>query len=258
MTRHLAPLAVLIALPLAGCGSTVSKPHFAIDGQTPDVAKAALAGKRTLHGSEYETTAVKTAGLKDRLVGDYVVFKFTGAFRKGTIQLTETVVAHEGDVIVVDFAMLENIPSASTKGGVIVKEQTLRAKIDTKVGSRGEVFGVQKVLKGGALEPATVGDWEAMMAKTVLSAEANEETYGTEVVDIKVLNKNISADRTAYKVIINGKPATMTITASDNFVWGDLAGEIVDDATGNVLYKAELVDSGHTIQPFFATDDDGI
>lgn len=243
---------MLIALPLAGCGSTVSQPHFAIDGKTPAVAEAALAGKRAT--KEAETTAVKSSGLKDRLVGDYVVFKFTGAFRKGTIQLTETVVAHEGSIIVVDFAMLENTPGPK---GVIVKEQTLRAKIDTTVGSRGEVFGVQKLEKGGATSPATVADWEAMMAKTVLSADANEETYGTEEVDMKVLGKTVTADRTAYKVLIGKKTATMTITASDSFVWGDLAGEIVDDE-GNVLYKAELVDSGHTIQPFFATDDDGI
>lgn len=249
MTRHLAPLAVLIALPLAGCGSTVSKPHFAIDGKTPAVAQAALAGKRA---TKEAATAVKTSGLRGRLVGDYVVFKFSGAFHKGTIQLTETVVAHEGNVVVVDFAMLENIPSPK---GTIVKEQTLRAKIDTTVGSRGEVFGVQKVEKGGALKPAEVADWEAMMAKTVLTADANEETYGTEEVDVKVLGKTVTADRTAYKIQIGGKTATMTITASDAFVWGDLAGEIVDD-TGNVLYKAELVDSGHTIQPFFATDDD--
>lgn len=247
MTRTFAPLAVLIALPLVGCGGTVSKPKFAIDG-APPVAQAALAGKRTT--KEAAKTAVKTSGLAERRVGDFVTFKFSGAFRKGTITLTETVVAHEGAVIVVDFAMVETIPGA--KGAMVIKEQTLRAKIDTTVGSRGEVFGVQKLEKGVA-KPAEVKDWEAMMAKTVLVADANEETYGTEEVEAKVLGKNITADRTAYKVIVGNKPATMTITSSDAFAWGDLAGEIVTD-DGTVLYKAEVVETGHTIDPFLATD----
>ncbi len=251
MIRTLAPLAVLLALPLVGCGGTVSQPRFAIDG-TPAVAKTALAGKRVT--KEAAKTEVKASGLADRRVGDFVVFKFTGAYRKGTITLTETVIGREGDVVFVDYSMVEQLPGA--KGTTVIKEQTLRVKIDTTIGSRGEVFGVQRVEKGVA-KPAEVADWEAMMAKTVLVADANEETYGTEEVSLKVLNKNITADRTAYKVLIGKKSATMTITSSDAFVWGDLAGEIVTD-DGEVLYKAEVVESGHTLDPFFATDDDGI
>src|SRR5262245_59302425 len=110
MMRSIAPLAVLIALPLAGCGGTVSHPKFAIDGAAPTAAQAALAGKKVTKEAASTKTAVKSSGLAERRVGDFVVFKFSGAFRKGTIQLTETVVAHEGAVIVVDFAMVETIP----------------------------------------------------------------------------------------------------------------------------------------------------
>lgn len=251
MIRTLAPLAVLLAIPLVGCGGAVSKPRFAIDG-TPHVAKTALAGKRVT--KEAGKTEVKTSGLADRRVGDFVVFKFTGAYRKGTLTLTETVIGRDGDVVFVDYTMVEQLPAQ--KGATVIKEQTLRVKIDTTIGSRGEVFGVQRIEKGVA-KPAEVADWEAMMAKTVLVADANEETYGTEEVSVKVLNKDITADRTAYKVLIGQKSATMTITSSDAFVWGDLAGEIVTD-DGEVLYKAEVVESGHTLDPFFATDDDGI
>jgi hypothetical protein len=251
MIRSIAPLAVLIAIPLAGCGGTVAKPRFAIDGM-PAVANAALAGKRAT--KEAAKTEVKSSGLADRRVGDFVVFKFSGAYRKGTLTLTETVIGRDGDVVFVDYAMVENIPGA--KGTTVIKEQTLRVKIDTTIGSRGEVFGVQRI-ENGVAKPADVADWENMMAKTVLVADANEETYGTEEVELKVLNKDIKADKTAYKVLIGKKPATMTITSSDAFVWGDLAGEIVGD-DGVLMYKAEVVESGHTLDPFFATDDDGI
>jgi len=248
MTRTIAPLFVLFAL---GCGGTVNTNTLAKAPTIPAIAREALAGKRTT--KEAATTAVKTSGLSDRSVGDFVVFRFTGSFRKGTITLTERVVAREGAVIVIDYTMVETTPS---KKGAITKEETLRVKIDTTIGSRGEVFGVQKIDKG-VTTPAEVADWEAMMAKTVLVADANEETYGTEEVDMKVGQKSVTADRTVYKVLIGNKTATMSITASDAFAWGDIAGEIVTD-DGTVLYRAELLESGHVLPPFVATDDDGI
>lgn len=246
MTRSIASLFVLFAV---GCGGTVTTTTVAKTPALPAIAKEALAGKRTT--KEAATTAVKTSGLAERHVGDFVVFRFSGAFRKGTITLTEKVVAKEGSVLVVDHTMVETVSSPK---GVITKEQTLRAKIDTTVGSRGEVFGVQKIEKGVST-PAEVADWEAMMAKTVMAVDANEQTYGTEEVDVKVGAKAVSADRTVYKVLVGNKAATMTITASDAFAWGDLGGEIVTD-DGTVLYRAELVESGHTLAPFVATDDD--
>jgi hypothetical protein len=249
MTRTLASSFAFVLFAI-GCGGTVNN-TVAKAPTIPAIAKEALAGKRTT--KEAATTAVKTSGLADRAVGDFVVFKFTGSFHKGSITLTERVVAKEGAVIVIDYTMVETTPS---KKGAITKEETLRAKIDTTVGSRGEVFGVQKFEKGVAT-PAEVADWEAMMAKTVVVADANEQTYGTEEIDLKVGQKSVTADRTVYKVLIGNKSATMSITASDSFAWGDLAGEIVTD-DGNVLYKAELVESGHTLPPFVATDDDGI
>jgi len=247
MTRT---IALGIAVFALGCGGTVT--NTAAKAPTiPAIAKEALAGKRTT--KEAATTAVKSSGLSERSVGDFVVFRFSGTFRKGSITLTERVVAKEGAVIVVDYTMVETTPSPK---GAVTKELTLRAKIDTTVGSRGEVFGVQKIDKGVAT-PAEVADWEAMMAKTVLVADANEETYGTEEVDVKVGKHEVTADRTVYKVLVGNKTATMTITSSDAFAWGDLGGEIVAD-DGTVLYRAELVESGHILPPFVATDDDGI
>lgn len=249
MTRT---IALSIAVFALGCGGTVTTNTPANALTTPALAKAALAGKRTTKEAA-APTAVKTSGLSERSVGDFVVFRFSGAFHKGSITLTERVVAKEGAVIVIDFTMVESTPSPK---GLVTKEQTLRAKIDTTVGSRGEVFGVQKI-ENGAAKDAEVADWEAMMAKTVLVADANEETYGTEEVDVKVGQKSLNADRTVYKVIVGSKSATMSITTSDAFAWGDIAGEIVAD-DGTVLYRAELVESGHILPPFVATDDDGI
>ena len=130
-----------------GCGGTVTSNTVATAPSTPAIAKAALAGKQV--SRESSATAVKASGISERAVGDFVVFRFSGTFRKGSITLTERVVAKEGAVIVVDYTMVETTPSApKNEKGAITKEQTLRAKIDTTVGSRGEVFGVQKIEKG--------------------------------------------------------------------------------------------------------------
>ena len=165
--------------------------------------------------------------------------------------LTERVIAKEGTVLTVDFTLAETV---ATPKGAATKELTLRAKIDTKSGGRGDVFDVTRIdTKGSA--PATVADWEAMMAKTVVVADANEQTFGTEEVSVKVGAKTVSADKTTYKVLIGDKTATMSITQSDGFVWGDLAGEIVTE-DGSVLYRAEIVESGSAPGAFVATDDD--
>ncbi|MBI2389545.1 MAG: hypothetical protein HYV09_08105 [Deltaproteobacteria bacterium] len=249
MTRTLAPLAVLAFV--AGCaGSTTSAPTLTAPTMTalPAIAHAALAGSRPPPAAK---TEVKTPGITERQPGDFVVFRFSGTFHKGPITLTERVIAREGSVLVVDFTLAETVATAK---GPITREQTLRAKIDTKIGGRGQVFGVSKI-EGAAATPATVADWEAMMAKTVVSADANEETFGTEEVTVKVGAKDLAADRTVYKVLIGDKSATMTITQSDAFAWGDLGGEIVTE-DGSVLYRAEIVDAGSTPIGHVAADDD--
>lgn len=240
MTRTILPVAVLAFV--AGCaGSTTNQP-VASTPKTPAVAHVALAGSRPTP----EAKAEAKKAIVHRQPGDFVVFRFSGTFHKGPLTLTERVIAREGTVLTVDFTLSETTP----KG---VKEQTLRAKIDEKTGGRGEVFDVAKVDAKGAT-PATVADWEAMMAKTVVVADANEQTYGTEEISVKVGTKSVNADKTTYKVLIGDKSATMSITQSDGFAWGDLAGEIVSD-DGSVIYRAEILESGSAPGSFVATDD---
>ncbi|MGZ3423707.1 MAG: hypothetical protein ACXWUG_10110 [Polyangiales bacterium] len=234
-----------LLLVVAGCGRAAVP--SAASAHTPDVANAALAGKRVDKTATAATPEVAST-IGDRHVGDFVVFKFSGAFHKGAMTLTERVIAKEGTILTVEFTLAEGGKDGKSK------EQTLRVKMDQKVGGKGEVFGVQKIEKGVAT-PAEVADWEAMMAKTVLFADTNEETLASEDIKIDVAGKSVDAQKTSYKVLVGNKTATMTITQSEGFAWGDLGGEIIS-ADGTVLYRAELVEAGSAPPSFVATDDD--
>jgi hypothetical protein len=65
----------------------------------------------------------------------------------------------------------------------------------------------------------------------------------TEPVAVDVGARKIAAVRTTYKVVVNGKPATMSVIHSDTFAWGDLGGDIVTEA-GKTLYSTRIVDTG--------------
>lgn len=221
-----------------GCGRTATVTSAAnssaITAGEPRVAHEALAGHHPKTSPGDAPNVPST--FVNRRVGDYVVFKFTGTFRKGALTLIEKIVAKEGTILVVDYTLVET----GAKG--VTKEHTLRVKMDQKIGGRGEIFGVQKLENGQHVE-GTLEDFEALMAKTVVVADANDETIGSEDITVDVAGKALAAQKTSYKVKIGKKAATMTITQSDAFLWGDLAGEIVS-ADGTVVYRAELVDSG--------------
>lgn len=189
--------------------------------------------------------------MSSRHPGDFVVFKFSGAFHKGPMTLTERVVAKEGTTLVVDYTLSETV---ATKKGTATKDETLRVKIDQRVGGRGEIFGVHRI-ENGVAKTAELKDWEAMIGKTVLVADENEQTLGSEDVAIDVGGRTFEAQKTSYKVLFGKKSATMTITQSEGFAWGDLGGEIVG-SDGTLLYKAEIVEAGTAPAPFVAVDED--
>lgn len=248
MKRMLVSTLAALSLVAVGCGRGAVAPSAPA---TPANPTALAAGHAALAGSRAPAKAEKvemTAAAITRKPGDYAVFRFSGAFHKGSLVLTERVIAVEGTTLVLEVTLAETSPKGA------VTEQTLRVKLDQKVGGRGEVFGVSRVQKG-ALIPAEVKDWEALMAKTILVADANEETLSSEAVTVDVAGKSTHAQKTSYKVLVSAKSATMTLTQSDDCLWGDLGGEIVA-ADGTVLYRAELVESGSAPPSHVASDDD--
>jgi hypothetical protein len=166
-----------------------------------------------------------------RMPGDFVVYRFTGSFRKAALTLTEKVVARAGGILTVDFAVREGDA-----------RDELRVKFDETSPSHNEVVSVAR-LSNGVEKPAALEAYEALMARTTLTADQNEAVVGTEDVTVDVGGASVPARRTTYRVRVGKKQATLQTLESSTFAWGDVGGEIT--ANGKVLYRAEVIESGH-------------
>ena len=166
--------------------------------------------------------------------GDYVVYRFSGSFRKTSpapLTLTERVLGREGVVLLLEVVLDDG-----------AKKQTLHIHKDGAPGSAREIFDVTRVEAGGE-RPATIEAYEAMMAKTVLAADQNEAELGTEITSVLLGGKTLACKKTSYRVRVGKQEATMSTVASDTFPWGDVAGEITT-LDGQLLYRVEVVDTG--------------
>lgn len=167
-----------------------------------------------------------------RMPGDFVVYRFSGSFRKTPLTLSEKVIARNGSIVTIDLALKDGD-----------KKEELRVKIDEASPSRNEVVSVAR-LEGGAEKPATLEAYEKLMTRTTLSADQNEALVGTEDVTVDVGGAAVPAKRTTYRVRVGKKEATLRTLESAAFAWGDVGGEITA-ANGKVLYKAEVIEAGH-------------
>lgn len=168
-------------------------------------------------------------------IGDYVVYRFSGSFRKAaspaSLTLTQRVLGRDGDVLSLEVVLDEG-----------AKKQTLRIHKDSTPGAAQEVFDVVRV-EAGQERPETVEAYEAMMAKTVLAADANEAQLGTEKTNVLLGGKALTCTKTSYRVRVGKHEATMSTVQSDAFPWGDVAGDITT-LEGQVLYRVEVVEAG--------------
>ncbi|XXT16793.1 hypothetical protein WME94_41835 [Sorangium sp. So ce429] len=227
--------AALTSILAAGCGAGIGTNARAGRPQGAAV-KAAVEARREVaqraKGASGESAPAAEETAAAREPGDYVAYRFSGSFRKRPLLLTQRVVAREGDVLVVDVTLEGDRET-----------EALRVRMSDAPSRRGEILSAAWI-DGGAERPATLSDYDAMMAKTALAADENEEVLGTEAVNVEVGGAPIACQKTSFRVRIGKTKATMRTLQSDGFAWGDVGGEITAE-DGRVLYRAELVDRGH-------------
>jgi hypothetical protein len=202
------------------------------DAKVKEAPPAAAPAKAEAPKEEVADAALAAPSAGARAPGDFVVYRFTGSFRKAPLTLAEKVVARSGAVVTVDLAL---------KDGDAREE--LRVKIDEASPSHNEVVSVAR-LEAGVEKPATIEAYEALMQRTTLSADQNEAVVGAEDVTVDVGGAAVPAKRTTYRVRVGKKQATLKTLESAAFAWGDVGGEITTDS-GKLLYRAEVVEAGH-------------
>jgi hypothetical protein len=226
----------LVSTLAIGCG------RAAVTGRAPSAAPAKIAKTAAIKPIEEkaadlaEATAPAEVKAPARAVGDFIVHRFSGSFRDAPLTLTQRVIAREGDVLVIDMTLDEGS-----------SRQTLRVRMDDSPAKRGDVVRVSRMVEGLEKE-ASIELFEEMMAKTALAADQNEEVLGSEDLTVDVGGTPMAAQKTSFRVRLGKVQATLKTVQSDRFAWGDLGGEITT-ASGDVIYRAELVEAGNGDAP---------
>jgi hypothetical protein len=168
-----------------------------------------------------------------RKPGDFVIYRFSGSFRKTPLTLTQRVVDRRDAILTVD---------VTAESGA--EKRSLRVKINDAPGAKNEVVSVAR-LEGGKEKPASLDAYEALMAEAMLAADQNEAFLGAEEVLVDIGGVPLPCHKASYRVRVGNKQATLRTLSSDGFAWGDVGGEITTPG-GKVLYRAELLEAGHT------------
>ena len=168
-----------------------------------------------------------------RKAGDFIVYRFSGSFRKAPMTLTERVIARHGSLLTVDIVA----EAGETK-------RQIRVQIDESSATKNDVVAVT-VIENGTETPAGIDAYESLLAETSLAADENEEMLDTEEAMLDVGGAPLPVRKTSYRVRVGKKKATLRTVESEGFAWGDLGGEITA-GNGKVLYRAEVVELGHS------------
>ena len=231
MNRTLLTLA-MASLLATGCARANLAPVAASPAsadQAPAAAetteKAAPEATADAKATEAETTGARTAG-------DFIVYRFTGSFRKAPLTLTERVIERRGALLTVEITADEG-----------ESKRQLRVKFNEASAVKNEVVAVS-VVENGEEKPVGIEAYEALLAETSLAADENEAMLSAEDMMLDVGGAPLPVRKTTYRVRVGKKTATLRTMESEGFAWGDLGGEITA-ANGKVLYRAEVVELGH-------------
>jgi hypothetical protein len=222
--------AVSIVVLVSACGVMAKPAPHSVSASSAEpkpsthTAKA-IAGADEASASGGEGSSVANAF---RRVGDYHVYRYTGSFAKEPLTLTEQVVGKEGEALLVDFVLEEG-----------EKMTALRVRMHTD----GEVLSVRRITDDGDVV-ATLADYDAMMKRTELLPDTNDEMLGTDHTSCLVGDEQVDCDMTTYKVTLGAKQAKLMITKSARVPGRDIGGDIVAE-DGKVLYSARLVERGN-------------
>ena len=153
--------------------------------------------------------------------------RFSGSFASEPLTLTEEVAAEEEAAWVVDFSLTQN-----------EKVERLRVRFDVTSGQ-----AVSAAHFDGAHEtPAKLTDYEALLARTVYTADVNDGLVSENDQTCLVGADALDCETKTYKVWIGDAPATLSVVHSNTFADRDVSGEITT-ADGKLIYRAELVEA---------------
>jgi hypothetical protein len=227
MHRILLPLASIVAL---GCTETAIQQSPAVP-QAPSVVMI-FDGQAAQSGANMGNAPDARREYRQRDVGDFIVYRFTGSIQKPSTTLTKRIIGRTGNDLEVDVIVEQGR-----------KKEKYRIHQSDAATNRDEVLSAARI-EGDRLVLISVDKFRRLMARTIISADENEQLLQSEQVTATVGQEPLPAQRNTYRVRIGKKHAVMRSTSSPAFCWGDIEGEIVSPK-GDVLYRAEIIHLGH-------------
>lgn len=219
--KRVATLVSLAALALAtpACGLFAS-------GQTAASAPAAPAAPANAAGAD-------RAPADPRQVGDFKVHRFSGAYQKAPLTLTEEIVAKEGVYWVIDYTLEE--ASGTTK---------LRVRFDPQTDS------VERVarLDGKGETSVALAVYDQMIERTTFAADSNDGLIESGRSTCLVGPSELECETKSYKVSVGDKEATLSVARSASVPGSDVMGDITTK-DGTLIYRSELLEMGNGSAP---------
>ena len=228
--KRLLILATLSTLAI-GCGSSAMVPR--VTTAKADITEAPIEKQLP---SEPDVAPLTKA----RQIGDFIVYRFSGSFRDAPVEVTHEVVGRKGDALLID---------------VTVEDRGMRQRLRMRVSNDGQLLSVAR-WDGGVLRPFGVAAFETMMSELTLAADENLGLIEERASELEVAGAKVDATVSRYRVRVGAHDAIMVTKSAPSFAWGDVGGEIRTNG-GKVLYRAEIVDSGHADRHGIAAQEEG-
>lgn len=171
----------------------------------------------------------KAAEPSARRVGDFAVHMISGSFRKQPALLTERVIGDEYGSWIIEYTIED------TQGA-----NTLRVWMDQDTD---QIEKVSRVVDG-AEKPATIADYEALMASASVVPDTNDGLVASSTGTCTLGPAELDCETKSYRVLIGEREANLGVTQSASVPGIDLSGEITA-ADGSVIYRSELVERGN-------------
>lgn len=230
MHRILLPLAAIVAL---GCTETTIQ-QSAVVPQAPPVVVIydGYDGQAAQYGANVANTPGPQREYRQRDVGDFIVYRFTGSILKPSAILTKRIIGRTGETLEADVIL---------EAGR--KKEKYRLRLSDAPTNRDEILSAARI-DGDRLVLISVDKFRRLIAKNIIAADETEQLLQSEPVTATVGREALPAQRNTYRVRIGKKHALLRSTSSPDFSWGDIEGVIVT-ASGDVLYRAEIIHLGH-------------
>ena len=160
-----------------------------------------------------------------RRVGDRLVHRYSGTYRSEPLVIAEEVVAQEGDVLVVDYTVLEGDAPQKLRVRMTVRSE--------------RVIAVSKI-KDDFERPAAISDYERLMEKTAFATDRNRGLVSRRPQTCLVGPAEFDCVESQFDVQVAGQEGTLLVARHPGLA-RDIAGEVTA-VDGTVLYKADLIE----------------